>query len=70
MAEAQLLHDPTKRQARYQRAAEIFLDEMPVLIVLQPEELVAFRNELHWRARSDAVVRVSDIGAGEAPLSE
>lgn len=70
MAEAQLLHAPTKRQARYQQAAEIFLDEMPVLIVLQPEELVAFRNELHWRARSDAVIRVSDIGAGEAPLSK
>ena len=38
-----------------------FLDEVPVLIVLQPEKTFALKKGLNWKARSDEVVVVYDI---------
>jgi peptide/nickel transport system substrate-binding protein len=61
MGQARRLHDQEARGAAYKQAATIFLDDVPVLIVLQPETIVALRNDLHWKARGDGVVTVYDI---------
>jgi peptide/nickel transport system substrate-binding protein len=61
MGEARFLQDPKLRDAHYKQAAQIFLDEVPVLIVLQPEKTFALKKDLNWKARSDEVVVVYDI---------
>ena len=61
MGEARFLQDPKKRDALYKQAAKIFLDEVPVLVVLQPEKTFALKKELSWKARSDEIVVVYDI---------
>ena len=61
MGEARVLQDAHKRDANYKQAAEIFLDEVPVLIVLQPEKTFALKKDLQWKARSDEIVVVYDI---------
>jgi peptide/nickel transport system substrate-binding protein len=61
MGEARFLQDPKKRDAHYREAAKIFLDEVPVLIVLQPEKTFALKKDLNWKARSDELVVVYDI---------
>ena len=61
MGEARVLQDPKQRDAYYKRAAQIFLEEVPVLIVLQPEKTFALKKELQWKARSDEIVVVYDI---------
>jgi peptide/nickel transport system substrate-binding protein len=61
MGEARFLQDPKQRDAHYKQAAKIFLDEVPVLIVLQPEKTFALKKDLNWKARSDEVVVVYDI---------
>jgi peptide/nickel transport system substrate-binding protein len=61
MGEARFLQDAQKRDALYKQAAKIFLDEVPVLIVLQPEKTFALKKDLHWKARSDEIVVVYDI---------
>jgi ABC-type transport system substrate-binding protein len=61
MGEARFLQDPQKRDALYKQAAKILLDEVPVLIVLQPEKTFALKKDLSWKARSDEVVVVYDI---------
>jgi peptide/nickel transport system substrate-binding protein len=61
MGEARFLQDPTRRDALYKQAAKIFLDEVPVLIVLQPEKTFALKKDLNWKARSDEIVVVHDI---------
>jgi hypothetical protein len=37
------------------------MDEVPVLIVLQPEKTFALKKDLTWKARSDEIVVVYDI---------
>jgi peptide/nickel transport system substrate-binding protein len=61
MGEARILQDPQKRDENYKKAANIFLDEVPVLIVLQPEKTFALKKDLQWKARSDEIVVVYDI---------
>ncbi len=61
MGEARFLQDPHKRDALYKQAAKIFLEEVPVLIVLQPEKTFALKKDLNWKARSDEIVVVYDI---------
>jgi peptide/nickel transport system substrate-binding protein len=61
MSGARFLQDPKMRDAHYRQAAKIFLDEVPVLIVLQPEKTFALKKDLNWKARSDEVVVVYDI---------
>jgi peptide/nickel transport system substrate-binding protein len=61
MGEARFLQDAPKRDALYKQAAKIFLDEVPVLIVLQPEKTFALKKDLNWKARSDEIVVVHDI---------
>jgi peptide/nickel transport system substrate-binding protein len=61
MGEARVLQDAQKRDEHYKKAAAIFLDEVPVLIVLQPEKTFALKKELQWKARSDEIVVVYDI---------
>jgi peptide/nickel transport system substrate-binding protein len=61
MGEARFLQDPKKRDELYKQAAKIFLDEVPVLIVLQPEKTFALKKDLTWKARSDELVVVYDI---------
>jgi len=61
MGEARFMQDPKLRDAHYKQAAKIFLDEVPVLIVLQPEKTFALKKDLHWQARSDEIVVVYDI---------
>jgi peptide/nickel transport system substrate-binding protein len=61
MGEARFLQDPKKRDELYKQAAKIFLDEVPVLIVLQPEKTFALKKDLVWKARSDELVVVYDI---------
>jgi ABC-type transport system substrate-binding protein len=61
MGEARSLQPQAARQALYTQAAQIFLDEVPVLIVLQPEKIFALRKGMNWQARGDAVVVVDDI---------
>jgi peptide/nickel transport system substrate-binding protein len=61
MGEARFLQDAQKRDALYKQAAKIFLDEVPVLIVLQPEKTFALKKDLDWKARSDEIVVVYDI---------
>jgi len=61
MGEARILQDAQKRDEHYKKAAIIFLDEVPVLIVLQPEKIFALKKELQWKARSDEIVVVYDI---------
>jgi peptide/nickel transport system substrate-binding protein len=61
MGEARFLQDPKQRDAHYKEAAKIFLDEIPVLIVLQPEKTFALKKDLNWKARSDELVVVYDI---------
>jgi peptide/nickel transport system substrate-binding protein len=61
MGEARSLQDAQKRDALYKQAAKIFLDEVPVLIVLQPEKTFALKKDLNWKARSDEIVVVYDI---------
>jgi peptide/nickel transport system substrate-binding protein len=63
MGEARFLQDPRQRDALYREAANIFLDEVPVLIVLQPEKIFALKKDLRWKARSDEIVVVYDIKA-------
>jgi peptide/nickel transport system substrate-binding protein len=61
MGEARFLQDPKRRDEMYKQAAKIFLDEIPVLIVLQPEKTFALKKDLTWKARSDEIVVVYDI---------
>jgi peptide/nickel transport system substrate-binding protein len=61
MAEARFLQDQKQRDEHYKKAAKIFLDEVPVLIVLQPEKTFALKKDLSWKARSDEIVVVYDI---------
>jgi peptide/nickel transport system substrate-binding protein len=61
MGEARFLQDQKKRDEHYKQAAKIFLDEVPVLIVLQPEKTFALKKNLTWKARSDEIVVVYDI---------
>jgi peptide/nickel transport system substrate-binding protein len=61
MGEARFLRDPQKRDALYKQAAKIFLEEVPVLIVLQPEKTFALKKDLNWKARSDEIIVVHDI---------
>jgi peptide/nickel transport system substrate-binding protein len=61
MGEARILQDQQKRDEHYKKAASIFLDEVPVLLVLQPEKTFALKKELQWKARSDEIVVVYDI---------
>jgi peptide/nickel transport system substrate-binding protein len=61
MGEARILQDQQKRDEHYKKAASIFLDDVPVLIVLQPEKTFALKKELQWKARSDEIVVVYDI---------
>jgi len=61
MGEARFLQDQKKRDEHYKQAAKIFLDEVPVLIVLQPEKTFALKKNLNWKARSDEIVVVYDI---------
>jgi peptide/nickel transport system substrate-binding protein len=61
MGEARFLQDPKQRDAHYKQAAKIFLDEVPALIVLQPEKTFALKKDLSWKARSDEIVVVYDI---------
>jgi peptide/nickel transport system substrate-binding protein len=61
MGEARFLQDTKRRDAQYKQAANIFLDEVPVLIVLQPEKTFALKKDLNWKARSDEIVVVYDI---------
>jgi peptide/nickel transport system substrate-binding protein len=61
MGEARFLKDPKQRDTHYKQAAKIFLDEVPVLIVLQPEKTFALKKDLNWKARSDEIVVVYDI---------
>jgi peptide/nickel transport system substrate-binding protein len=61
MGEARYLQDQKKRDEAYKQAAKIFLDEVPVLIVLQPEKTFALKKDLSWKARSDEIVVVYDI---------
>jgi peptide/nickel transport system substrate-binding protein len=61
MSEARYLQDPKQRDADYKQAAKIFLDEVPMLIILQPEKTFALKKDLHWKARSDEIVVVYDI---------
>jgi peptide/nickel transport system substrate-binding protein len=61
MGEARFVQDPKTRDALYKQAAKIFLDEVPVLIVLQPEKTFALKKDLSWKARSDEVIVVYDI---------
>jgi peptide/nickel transport system substrate-binding protein len=61
MGEARVLQDHKQRDEHYKQAAHIFLDEVPVLIVLQPEKTFALKKDLQWKARSDEIVVVYDI---------
>jgi peptide/nickel transport system substrate-binding protein len=61
MGAARFLQDQQKRDEHYRQAAKIFLDEAPVLIVLQPEKTFALKKDLVWKARSDEIVVVYDI---------
>jgi ABC-type transport system substrate-binding protein len=61
MGEARVLQDQQKRDEYYKKAANIFLDEVPVLIVLQPEKTFALKKDLQWKARSDEIVVVYDM---------
>ena len=61
MGEARILQDQQKRDEYYKKAASIFLDEVPVLLVLQPEKTFALKKDLQWKARSDEIVVVYDI---------
>ncbi len=61
MGEARVLQDQQKRDEYYKKAANIFLDEVPVLIVLQPEKTFALKKALQWKARSDEIVVVYDM---------
>ena len=61
MGEARFLQYAPQRDALYKQAAKIFLDEVPVLIVLQPEKTFALKKDLSWKARSDEIVVVYDI---------
>ncbi len=61
MGEARFLQDAKKRDEYYKQAAKIFLEEVPVLIVLQPEKTFALKKDLNWKARSDEIVVVYDI---------
>ncbi|MBI3326405.1 MAG: hypothetical protein HYZ81_06860 [Nitrospinae bacterium] len=65
MGEARFLQDPKKRDANYKQAAKLFLEEVPVLIILQPEKTFALQKDLHWKARSDEIVVVYDIKPGK-----
>jgi hypothetical protein len=61
MREARFVQEKQKRDEYYRKAAYIFLDEVPVLIVLQPEKTFALKQDLQWTARSDEIVVVYDI---------
>lgn len=61
MGEARFLQDPKQRDAHYKQAAKIFLDETPMLIILQPEKTFALKKDLNWKARSDEIVVVYDL---------
>ena len=61
MGEARILQDQQKRDEYHKKAANIFLDEVPVLIVLRPEKTFALKKGLQWKARSDEIVVVYDM---------
>jgi hypothetical protein len=60
MGTSRHLQDQAARLANYRRAAQIFVDEVPMLIVLQPERLVAFKRDLRCKARGDGAIVVYD----------
>jgi peptide/nickel transport system substrate-binding protein len=61
MEQVRHLHDRQARTAMYRHAAEILLDEVPVLIILQPEKSFGLKKGLHWKARGGGVVVVDAI---------
>jgi peptide/nickel transport system substrate-binding protein len=70
MDEVRSLHNQAARRIRYQQAAKLFWEEVPVIIVLQPDHIFGLRKDLRWREHGDGIVMVADFGAGVAPLSE
>jgi peptide/nickel transport system substrate-binding protein len=70
MDEVRSLHNQAMRRIRYQEAAQLFWEEVPVIVVLHPDRLFGLRKDLRWRVHGDGIVMVSDFGAGVAPLSE
>lgn len=61
MTEARFQFQPRLRTQMYRKAAEIFMDEVPWLILLQPENLYAVHNRVKWQPRADELILVREI---------
>lgn len=61
MMEARVQFHPKLRNQLYRKAAEIFTDEMPWLILLQPENLYAVHNRVTWTPRADELILVREM---------
>jgi hypothetical protein len=45
----------------YKKAATIFMEEVPWLIIIQPEQLFAVKKTIKWKPRSDELIQFYEV---------
>jgi peptide/nickel transport system substrate-binding protein len=59
--EAQSIMDEKKRLEQYHRINKLWVEEMPAVPLYQQIDLYGVNKRLHWKARSDEVIKVYDM---------
>jgi ABC-type transport system substrate-binding protein len=61
MSKARINQDVKKRDEMYKKAATIFMEEVPWLIIIQPEQLFAVKKTIKWKPRSDELIQFYEV---------
>ncbi len=61
MTETRAITDEAKRNAGYKAANKMFVEDMPWIVVIEPEQLWGIGNAYTWKARPDELIRVVEI---------
>jgi peptide/nickel transport system substrate-binding protein len=63
--EAQTIMDEKKRLAQYHRINKLWIEEVPAVPLYQQIDLYGANKRVVWKARSDELIRVSDMALKE-----
>jgi peptide/nickel transport system substrate-binding protein len=63
--EAQTTMDDKKRLAQYHRINKLWIEEVPAVPLYQQIDLYGANKRVVWKARSDELIRVSDMALKE-----
>ncbi len=63
--EAQSQMDEKKRLAQYQQISKLWIEEVPAIPLYQQIDLYGANKRLAWKARSDELIRASDMSLKE-----